>query len=96
LTGAGDSPAWCVLDGRGRPQRRVAAAPVEDYFHDMDGGVDLKTDGYQINPMLGRNTWLVWSGGNDRLWDRLTPIPLGPRPAEDRHLRSGQAGRSRR
>src|SRR6266542_1877305 len=25
----------------------------------------------------GRNMWLVWTGGNDRLWDRLTIDSLG-------------------
>ncbi len=25
----------------------------------------------------GRNMWMVWTGGNDRLWDRLTQDSLG-------------------
>ena len=25
----------------------------------------------------GRNMWMVWTGGNDRLWDRLTVDSIG-------------------
>src|ERR1700691_3191488 len=42
------------------------AAADEDYFHAMDGGVALGPD-----EIKGRNTWLVWSGGNDHLWDTM-------------------------
>ncbi|GAC1402580.1 MAG: hypothetical protein NVSMB64_02640 [Candidatus Velthaea sp.] len=47
-------------------------AADEDYFHDMDGGIPLSTFETQ-----GRNTWLVWSAGNDRLWDTLTVDSFG-------------------
>ena len=39
----------------------------EDYFHDMDNGVVLSPE-----EIKGRNMWLVWTGGNDRQWDKLT------------------------
>ena len=26
---------------------------------------------------LGRNTWLVWTGGNDRFWDKMTDYTFG-------------------
>ena len=46
------------------------SAADEDYFHDMDqdrnGPVALSREEIQ-----GRNTWLVWTGGNDRLWEVL-------------------------
>jgi hypothetical protein len=42
-------------------------AAEEDYFHDMDGGTTLTPTEVQ-----GRNTWIVWTAGNDRLWDILT------------------------
>ena len=49
-------------------------AADEDYFHDMDGGIDL-TAGAPENDKLalvkGRNTWVVWTAGNDRLWNTL-------------------------
>jgi hypothetical protein len=47
-------------------------AADEDYFHDMDGGLTLTPD-----EIKGRNTWLVWSGGNDRLWDSLANATFG-------------------
>lgn len=44
----------------------------EDYFHDMDGAIPLTPA-----EVKGRNTWLVWTGGNDRLWDVLTTKSFG-------------------
>jgi hypothetical protein len=38
--------------------------PPKDHFHGMDGGIELSED-----EIKGRNTWLVWTGGNDRMWD---------------------------
>ena len=45
---------------------------TEDYFHDMDGGIALSEAG-----IVGRNNWIVWSGGNDRLWDALAASTAG-------------------
>ncbi len=47
-------------------------AADEDYFHDMDGGIKLSPLEVQ-----GRNTWIVWTAGNDRLWDVLTAKSYG-------------------
>ena len=63
-----------VLDealGAGRDAATFPAAD-EDYFRDMDGGVPLTAD-----EVKGRNTWIVWSGGNDRFWDGLTVTGYG-------------------
>jgi hypothetical protein len=54
-------------------------AATEDYFHDMDFNL---LDGKPIRAFTqqeieGRNMWMVWTGGNDRLWDRLTRDSLG-------------------
>jgi hypothetical protein len=55
------------------PAREASSFPAadEDYFHDMDqtrdGVVSLSPD-----EVRGRNTWIVWSAGNDRLWDTLS------------------------
>jgi len=42
----------------------------EDYFHDMDqsknGPLSLTR-----NQIQGRNMWMIWTGGDDRLWDVL-------------------------
>ena len=55
----------------------------EDYFADMDRGMSrhpervaaalpfLPADQAMDLFVKGRNNWLVWSGGNDRLWDYL-------------------------
>jgi len=47
-------------------------AADEDYFHDMDGGLTFTTD-----EIKGRNMWIVWTGGNDRLWDEMTKASVG-------------------
>ena len=47
-------------------------AADEDYFHDMDNGATLSPD-----EIKGRNTWIVWTAGNDRLWYKLTGASVG-------------------
>lgn len=54
-----------------RPASSFAAAD-EDYFHDMDGALSLTPD-----EIKGRNTWLVWTGGNDRFWDKISVSSFG-------------------
>ncbi len=58
-----------------RPASDFKAAD-EDYFHLMDqnkaGVIQLTTD-----EVKGRNTWVVWTGGNDHLWDMLTNSSVG-------------------
>jgi len=63
-----------VKDEAMRAGRTASSFPAadEDYFHDMDGGLALTRDQIQ-----GRNMWLVWTGGNDRLWDELSRRSLG-------------------
>ncbi|HUC99026.1 MAG TPA: hypothetical protein VMR88_11115, partial [Candidatus Polarisedimenticolaceae bacterium] len=55
----------------GRTAESLPAAD-EDYFKDMDGGVELT-----VNEVKGRNNWIVWSGGNDRFWDHLVSKSFG-------------------
>lgn len=55
----------------GRDGSSFVHAP-EDYFHDMDGAVTLTPQ-----EITGRNMWLVWSGGNDRLWNLMTEYTFG-------------------
>jgi hypothetical protein len=63
-----------VLDEASRAGRSPESMPAadENYFRDMDGGVIL-TDG----EVKGRNTWIVWTGGNDRFWDALSVATFG-------------------
>jgi hypothetical protein len=66
--------AQAVLDEArqaGRPAQSFAAAD-EDYFQAMDGGIALTLD-----EVKGRNMWIMWTGGNDRLWDKLTNLTYG-------------------
>jgi cytochrome c5 len=55
----------------GRAAESIPAA-TEDYFRDMDRGVQLTT-----NEVKGRNTWIVWTGGNDRFWDYMASHSYG-------------------
>ncbi len=63
-----------VIDEARAAGRDAASFPAadEDYFHDMDGGVALTPD-----EIKGRNTWLLWAGGNDRFWDGMTTSTFG-------------------
>jgi hypothetical protein len=68
-----------VLDEARQANRTAAsmpAAPLDasepDYFHDMDGGIPLT-----IDEVRGRDTWIVWTGGNDRFWDLISNTSLG-------------------
>jgi hypothetical protein len=63
-----------VLDEARQAGRQANSFPAadEDYFHDMDGGVPL-----QRPEVRGRNTWLLWSAGNDRFWDVITQSAYG-------------------
>ena len=71
---AGCHPKEQVLDEAMAVQRDAASLPAagEDYFHDMDGGVALSPDAIK-----GRNTWIVWTGGNDRFWDGISATSVG-------------------
>jgi hypothetical protein len=55
---------------RRTPQSMPAAD--EDYFRDMDGAVALNRE-----EVMGRNMWIVWTGGNDRFWDGISATSFG-------------------
>ena len=55
----------------GRTAESFPAAD-ENYFRDMDGGIDLSPE-----EVKGRNMWTVWTGGNDRFWDGMTESTFG-------------------
>ena len=56
-----------------KPEQLLQATP--DYFRDMDDNVPRPTLSQEA--IEGRNMWIVWTGGNDRMWDRLTVDSLG-------------------
>ena len=80
--------ALCV----GRTADSFPAAD-EDYFADMDYGIthDPAAVAAELDPYVpgiapadataaavkGRNNWIVWTGGNDRLWDTLATKSVG-------------------
>jgi hypothetical protein len=80
--------AKCV----GRAPESFPAAD-EDYFRDMDYGATRHPEqvaadldrylpgiapGQAVDAVVkGRNNWIVWTGGNDRLWDVLTVKSAG-------------------
>ena len=80
--------AWLALGGCGKKKpdfgtvkdealtvgRTAQSFPAadEDYFKQMDGGIELSVD-----EVKGRNNWLVWSAGNDRFWDHLVNKSFG-------------------
>jgi hypothetical protein len=43
-----------------------------DVFQSMDGGIDLSPE-----EIMGRNTWNLWSGGDDRFWNRAAQESYG-------------------
>lgn len=88
-TGAGNikDEAKCV----GRTADSFPAAD-EDYFRDMDNGAtkDPAALERELAPYLamtphdagkavvaGRNNWIVWTAGNDRLWDIMNKASFG-------------------
>ncbi len=54
--------------------RSAASFPAadENYFDGMDNGLALGAD-----EVKGRNMWMVWTGGNDQFWNRLTIDTFG-------------------
>ena len=43
-----------------------------DYFKGMDNGIALDKD-----QVKGRNTWLIWTAGNEAFWDYLANNSFG-------------------
>src|SRR5438874_12346330 len=43
-----------------------------DIFKPMDGGIDLSPE-----EIMGRNTWNLWSGGNQHFWNRAAQDSYG-------------------
>ena len=71
---AGQVRAQAVIDEARQAGRSAQSFPGadEDYFKGMDGGIALSPD-----EVKGRNMWVVWTGGNDLLWDKLTNLTYG-------------------
>ena len=50
-------------------------APLRPLNFDVDG--DGKIDQHERNAIRGRNTWLLWAGGNEGFWNWLTQDGYG-------------------
>lgn len=90
--GSGAGHVWDEAKCAGRDPASFPAAD-EDYFRDMDygftkdpKGVAAELDRYlpgtppaqAVDAVVkGRNNWIVWTGGNDRLWDVLATKSVG-------------------
>ena len=63
-----------VLDEAKLAGRDAASFPAADEnpYQDMDGGVKLES-----LEVKGRNTWIVWTAGNDRFWDVMSVRSAG-------------------
>src|SRR5215472_14243266 len=70
----GETQAQAVIDEARQAGRSGQSFPAadEDYFRGMDGGIALTPD-----EAKGRNMWIVWTGGDDRLWDEVTNLTFG-------------------
>lgn len=60
----------------GREANTLLAAD-DDYFHDMDWRPVPGREPAGAAEIRGRDTWIVWTGGNDRFWDSLTTTTFG-------------------
>ena len=63
-----------VVDEARHVNRTASSFPAadENFFSHMDDGISLESQEVQ-----GRNTWIIWTGGNDRLWDHLSKASFG-------------------
>jgi len=66
--------AGAVKDEAKLAGREASSFPASNasYFDAMDGGHPASDE-----QRRGRNTWIVWTGGNDRFWDRLSTTTFG-------------------
>lgn len=60
-----------VDDGGGRKPEDFPEL-AEDVFQPLDGGIALSPD-----EIKGRNTWNLWTGGNEQFWDRMSRESFG-------------------
>ena len=76
LGGCSNEPAGVVKDEAmlaGVTADKLKGAD-DDYLHDMDYGYKIRTDpSLALSPaeIRGRNSWIVWTFGNDRFWDYM-------------------------
>ncbi len=72
LSGCGKASSTAVLDDGGGRQPEDFPELATDVFKPMDGGIALSVD-----EIKGRNTWNLWTGGNEQFWDRMARESFG-------------------
>jgi hypothetical protein len=72
LAGCMTAPAPSLVDSGGG--RTVADFPelADDVFQPMDGGIALSP-----GEIKGRNTWILWTGGGEQFWERMSRESYG-------------------
>jgi len=67
-----DGPAFQLIDDAGGRTPEDLPELAIDVFKPMDGGIELTED-----EIKGRNTWNLWTGGNEQFWDRVAREGMG-------------------
>lgn len=72
LAGCGDHDA--VPDEARLAGRKASDLPASkvDYCAGMDGGIKLTEE-----EVIGRNSWMLWTGGNERFWNLMSQRGYG-------------------
>lgn len=72
VSGCGDGPA--ALDEARLAGKKAADLPAAkvDYCAGMDGGIELTPE-----EVIGRNSWMLWTGGNERFWNHMAQNGYG-------------------
>src|SRR5690349_15588562 len=80
---AGGGEARDEAAARGMKAQDFPADP-HDYFGAMDGNVRSRAEGGPVvaltltaEEIKGRNTWMMWCGGNEGFWDWLANNSYG-------------------
>jgi hypothetical protein len=60
------------VDNAGGRQPQDFPELTADVFKPMDGGVELNAD-----EIKGRNTWILWTGGDEQFWERMSRQSFG-------------------
>ena len=69
--GCGRKSTAALDDADGRKPEDFPELAV-DVFKPMDGGIALSAD-----EIKGRNTWNLWTGGNEQFWERMSRESFG-------------------
>jgi hypothetical protein len=65
-------PRTSVVDDGGGRRADDFPELAADVFKPLDGGIALELD-----EIKGRNTWNLWTGGNEQFWDRMARESFG-------------------